>query len=111
MKKIFLADVVEEGVSHDPEIRKQVLLKKGDVPHLTNFSRGRLLPGQAATAHTHPNMFEVFFVESGQGIIRVDQSKQEVQAGVCVVAEPGEEHEIINTGPSELVLFYFGIER
>jgi hypothetical protein len=48
MKRIILADVPEEGVSHNPEIKKQVLLRKGDLPHLTNFSRSRLLPNQSA---------------------------------------------------------------
>jgi quercetin dioxygenase-like cupin family protein len=111
MKKISLADVPAEPVSHNPEITKRVLLRRGDLPHLTNFSRSRLLPGQTASAHAHAGMHEVFFVESGVGMMRVDAREVTLDAGVCVAVEPGESHEIMNTGAAELVLIYFGIEE
>jgi quercetin dioxygenase-like cupin family protein len=111
MKKISLADVPAEPVSHNPEITKRVLLRRGDLPHLTNFSRSRLLPGQTASAHAHAGMHEVFFVESGAGIMRVDAREVTLEAGVCVAVGPGESHEIMNTGAADLVLIYFGIEE
>ena len=107
---ISLADVPESGVSHNPDIKKKVMLRKGDLPHLTNFSWTKLLPGQAASAHQHADMSEVFFVESGRGTIRIDDREHPLEAGVCVAVEPGEVHEIANTGSTELVLIYFGIE-
>jgi quercetin dioxygenase-like cupin family protein len=111
MKQISLADVPAEPVSHNPEITKQVLLRRGDLPHLTNFSRSRLLPGQTARAHAHDGMHEVFFVESGAGTMRVDAREVMLEAGVCVAVEPGESHEIENTGANDLVFIYFGIEE
>ncbi|HEY0003237.1 MAG TPA: cupin domain-containing protein [Pyrinomonadaceae bacterium] len=110
MKIISLADLPEEGVTHNPEIKKRVLLRRGDVAHLTNFTRSELLPGQAASAHSHRDMFEVFFVQSGEGLMRVDDKEYGIEAGVCVTVEPGESHEILNTGAARLVLLYFGIE-
>jgi quercetin dioxygenase-like cupin family protein len=110
MKKVSLASLPAEPVSHNPEITKQVLLRRGDLPHLTNFSRSRLLPGQTAGAHAHAGMHEVFFVESGAGMMRVDDHEIALEAGVCVTVEPGESHEIRNTGAGVLVLIYFGIE-
>ena len=110
MKKISLADLPAEPVSHNPELTKQVLLRRGDLPHLTNFSRSRLPPGQTARAHAHEGMHEVFYVESGAGAMRVDAQEITLEAGVCVAVEPGESHEIENTGAAELVLIYFGIE-
>jgi quercetin dioxygenase-like cupin family protein len=111
MKKISLADVPDEPVSHNPEITKQVMLRRGDLPRLTNFSRSRLLPGQTAGAHAHESMHEVFFVESGAGMMRVDGNEVTLEAGVCVAVEPGESHEIRNTCANDLVLIYFGIEE
>ena len=111
MKIISLKEVAEEGVSHNPEIRKQTLLRKGALPHLLNFARSRLAPGQAASAHRHKDMFEVFFVEAGAGRLKIDGHDQPLEAGTCFVVEPGEEHEIINDGTSDLWLIYFGIEE
>lgn len=109
MRLVSLADLPEEGVSHDPEIRKQVLLRGGDVPHLTALSRARFGPGQATTRHAHADMHEVFFVQEGTGAIRVEGAEHPLSPGVCVVVEPGEAHEVACTGPEELVLLYFGI--
>jgi mannose-6-phosphate isomerase-like protein (cupin superfamily) len=111
MKKVSLADVPEEGVSHDPQIRKRVLLRRGDVPHLTNFTRSRLAPGQVARAHAHADMHEVFYVESGRGAMKIDDQELRLEAGVCVAVAPGERHEITNTGATDLLLIYFGVEE
>lgn len=111
MKIVALSEVPEEGVSHQPEIMKQVMLHKGDLPHLTNFSRARLAPGQIAKEHSHPDKYEVFFVELGHGVIKIEGAEYPLEPGIFVVTEPGERHEIINTGPSGLLLLYFGIER
>jgi quercetin dioxygenase-like cupin family protein len=110
MKRISLADIPEEGVSHNPEIRKQVMLARGAVPHLTNFSRSRLAPGQVARGHKHADMHEVFFVESGTGVINVDGREYTLGKGICVAVEPKETHEVANNGEEDLILVYFGIE-
>ncbi len=55
-------------------------------------------------------MSEVFFVNSGVGVIRIDQQEYDLIPGVCVSVEIGEIHEIINTGTENLILTYFGIQ-
>lgn len=109
MKLTSLSDLPTEFVSHNPEIQKQVMLRPGELPHLTNFSQARLAPGQMALAHHHSDMYEVFFVEAGAGIIIIDRISYPLTAGVCVTVEPGETHEVRNTGNEELVLTYFGL--
>jgi quercetin dioxygenase-like cupin family protein len=110
MKKVSLRELRCEGVSHDPQITKQVMLRRGDLPHLTAFSRAILAPGQTARAHEHQDMFEVFYVEAGTGVMTIDNAPHPFERGVCVVIEPGERHEITNNGRDELVLLYFGVE-
>lgn len=110
MKLTCLTQLSDEAVSHNPAISKRVMLRLGDLPHLTNFSQARFAPGQVAIAHAHTDMYEVFFVESGSGTIRIDQQPYSLTPGVCVAAEPGEVHEVSNTGQEELVLTYFGIQ-
>ena len=109
MKFTSLNQLPEESVVHNPAIKKKVMLRLGDLPHLTNFSQSRFAPGQIAVAHTHKNMAELFFVEAGAGIICIDGKEYPLEPGNCIAVEPGEIHEIVNNGSSELVLTYFGL--
>ena len=109
MKLTSLRDIPEQAVSHNPDIHKKVMLKWGDLPHLTNFSQARFSPGQIAPSHAHSDMCEVFFVESGSGIICINKKDYPLEPGVCVAVDLGEFHEIRNNGSTELVLTYFGL--
>lgn len=109
MKHTSLNELPEQEVSHNPAIKKKVMLKMGDLPHLTNFSQARFAPGQIAAAHAHQDMSEVFFVEAGEGTITIDGKNHLLGPGICIAVEPGEVHEVKNTGKNELVLTYFGL--
>ncbi|MBD3880897.1 cupin domain-containing protein [Phormidium tenue FACHB-886] len=109
MKYTALQHLPAEKVSHNPAIQKKVMLRLGDLPHLTNFSQARFAPGQIAAAHAHQDMCEVFFVESGSGIIQIDGQVYALETGICVAVEPGEVHEVSNPSSEELVLTYFGL--
>ena len=110
MKLTNLSQLPSQQVSHNPEIKKKVMLAFGDLPYLTNFSQAVFAPQQIASKHCHQDMNEVFFVQSGSGIIRVDDRSFTLSPGTCIAVEAGEYHEIVNTGQSELVLTYFGIK-
>lgn len=90
-------------------IRKKVILKGGALPHLTGLSQAYFLPGQAAGAHSHQEMYEVFIIESGNGFIRVEGNEYPLGKGTAVVVYPDEVHEIFNPGHETLVITYFGI--
>ena len=109
MKITTLKTLPVESVSHNAAIKKQVMLRMGDLPHLTNFSQARFQPGQVAKAHAHTDMHEVFFVESGEGAIAIDGVTHALTPGVCVAVAPHESHEVSNTGEEALVLTYFGL--
>ncbi|MDK3159326.1 cupin domain-containing protein [Kamptonema cortianum] len=109
MKLTQLNDLAVEAVSHNPAIQKRVMLRWGDIPHLTNFSQACFAPGQVAPAHAHTDMCEVFFVESGYGTIRIDGQVYPMEPGSCIAIEPLEEHEITNNGSTDLILTYFGL--
>ncbi|MGB5635972.1 MAG: cupin domain-containing protein [Waterburya sp.] len=111
MKITNLSNLPQQAVSHNPEITKKVMLRMGDLPHLTNFSQATFAPGQVASAHSHQDMSEVFFVSGGAGVIRIDQREYDLVPGVCVSVEIGETHEILNTGTENLILTYFGIQN
>jgi quercetin dioxygenase-like cupin family protein len=124
MKFKRLENLPLEPVSHPPQtlagqdhglpiglpITKRVLLRAGELPHLTNFAQAYFEPGQVAAAHAHGDMVEVFWVQEGTGEILVAGQIQPLGPGVCVVVEPGEQHELRNTGEVKLVLLYFGLQ-
>lgn len=109
MKRIRMGELPEQGVSHNARIRKRQILTNGEVGPVTNYARAVFPPGEKAGAHSHDDMAEVFTVESGCGEICIDDVAYTFSAGLTVVVEPGEVHEIINTGDSELVVTYFGV--
>jgi mannose-6-phosphate isomerase-like protein (cupin superfamily) len=110
MKILKFSDIEPLSVSHNPLIQKKVLIEHGEIPKITNFSRSRFPPGEAAPAHAHRDMYEVFLVESGSGVFRIDGTDYQVKAGSCVRVDLHETHEIVNTGEDYLVLTYFGVE-
>ena len=109
MKFVSIENLENEGVSHNREIKKKVMLKRGDLPHLTGFSRAVFIGGQTADAHSHNDMCEVFYVEEGEGLFRINEKEYQLKKGVCIAVEPGERHEIVNIGEADLVILYFGI--
>ncbi|MEM6255955.1 MAG: cupin domain-containing protein [Cyanobacteria bacterium P01_D01_bin.156] len=109
MKRVNLSKLDDQGVSHNAAIRKKVMLQPGEIPHLTNFSQAVFAPGQIAPGHAHDAMHEVFFVSAGTGTMTVNGTAQALSPGVCIWVEPGDIHEVANTGTAPLVLTYFGI--
>lgn len=109
MHRTSLPSLSDEPVSHNPEIRKRVMLRAGMLPPVTQFAEARFQPGQVAPAHAHADMAEVFLVTGGSGTITVDGQVHPLAAGACVAVEPGEVHEIAATGAEPLVLVYFGV--
>lgn len=106
MKVVSLADLPEEGVSHDPQLLKKVMIRNGEVPHIKQLARLRMAAGDVAHAHAHAGEYEIVFVEAGEGIVRVNGRKIRLRQGTCVTFEPKETHEIANPGPADLILLY-----
>lgn len=111
MKIISLSNLPEEGVSHNPEIKKKVILKVGEVPHLVSLSQACLKPGQVVGYHAHDDVYEIFLVERGKGIFCVGKNEYQIEKGVCITVEPGEVHDIKNISSSDLVLNYFTVKK
>jgi mannose-6-phosphate isomerase-like protein (cupin superfamily) len=102
-----LGAIPAEGLSHDPLVRKKVLLRNGEVPQLTNFSQAYFAPGQKTTAHVHKDMWEVYLLEEGEGSIIVNGKSHLLTTGSCIVIAPGELHEF--STKKGMRITYFGI--
>lgn len=109
MKLTTLNELPEQSVSHNPEIKKRVMLTPDELPNITNFSQAIFTPGQTALAHAHETMYEVFYIESGEGKIRINGEDYPLTQGTCVVVEPKEIHEVINDSQNNLVMTVLGV--
>ena len=109
MKIIKLKDAPWGTVSHNPAIKKRVLLNDGEIPGINTLSQAVFRSGDVAYAHAHADMAEVFMVTFGTGVIRLNGKEYPIHPDVVVVAEPGDTHEIANTGNEDLILTYFSV--
>ncbi|OVE82520.1 hypothetical protein BVY03_00775, partial [bacterium K02(2017)] len=67
-----LLEIPPENVSHNSKIKKQVLLKNNIIPNMTQFAISTFPPGEIAFTHSHQDMNEIFYVQSGNGLAIVD---------------------------------------
>ncbi|KAF9965899.1 hypothetical protein BGZ70_003853 [Mortierella alpina] len=109
MKVTSLDSLPVAYISHDSTVEKKVLLKMGEVPHVSQLAVATLKPGELASKHDHKDMTETFHFQAGSGEMEVDDKVFEVKAGTTVTVFPNEAHEIRNTGSENLVIIYFGI--
>ena len=67
------------------------------------FARAVLKPGCSVGSHTHQGDMEVCYFLSGRGFVVEDGRETAVSAGDLNVVRAGENHEIRNPGPEDLV--------
>ncbi len=111
MKITSLKTIPEVETSHNKDIKKRVMISKGAMPLVTQIAQVVFKPGQIAEKHIHDDMFETFYIERGEGIVAIDDTNVALEKGMCVTVEPGEAHELKNTGKEELVVLVFGLKN
>lgn len=111
MKIVELDDIRPEGLSHDPDIIKRVLLSEDDLPASVRLSHAVFKPGQKASAHAHEGLCEVFYLLAGSGDIIVDGVTHSLKQGSCFRVDAGETHELRNSGENDMSLLYFGLHQ
>ena len=62
----------------------------------------RFLPGETLGKHLHEHVEETFHFTCGSGEIAVNGVEYDIQPGDAFRIEPGETHDIINTGDTPL---------
>lgn len=109
MKITHLNDLPEVGVSHNPNIKKKVILDKGYIPKLMTFGQATFKHGQMVEPHAHETMFEVFYIEKGKAEFIVNDVKIVLSPGDSITIEPGEKHAQSNPFDEDVTWLYFGI--
>ena len=55
-------------------------------------------------------MTEVFYIQFGEGAIKVDDKVLPLNTGDCITVAPGEKHELVNMGVDDMIVTYFGVK-
>jgi quercetin dioxygenase-like cupin family protein len=78
--------------AHGDHIYKELLLKGGIVPGLTQVAVSTIAPASDIETHHHPTMWEFFFVLSGEATYVLDGEEFQVGPGDLFVVPPGGRH-------------------
>ncbi|WP_221030592.1 cupin domain-containing protein [Actomonas aquatica] len=74
--------------------------------HPFDLEHGKLPPGKSGCPfHTHGAQWELFVILSGEGTVRHGAQRTAVRAGHVILHPPGEAHQLINTGATDLTYF------
>ena len=65
-----------------------------------------LHPGEECEPDIHPDASEIYYVVSGQGILRLGEDKYEVRKGMTIYIPMGVEHQTFNTGEEDLCYYW-----
>jgi quercetin dioxygenase-like cupin family protein len=110
--KILSPSKLKPGpISNSKTIFKKVFAKKGFIPTVTQIAQVEFKPGDIAPEHKHKDMYEIFYVVSGQGIVKMTGKLNQIKTGDTVIIEPNEPHEFLNTSDKNLSMFYFGVVK
>ncbi len=91
--KIFYLDKTQfEPISHDPQLKKQVLMRDR-LSCVNHISHTILQPGNRALEHVH-NDIEVFYCIRGASVFLINGQRVPVKKGTLLYVEPGEPHAI-----------------
>jgi quercetin dioxygenase-like cupin family protein len=103
MRHIKLCDISPEPVSHDPELKKQVLLRQLGL--LQGLSRALLGEGSEASEHAHPGAYEVLYLIRGRVEFTVEGRTLMLGPQELLVLEPGERHSLRVLQEAEFLYF------
>jgi quercetin dioxygenase-like cupin family protein len=106
MKYVSLSELSSQPTIHNAG-KKKVMIKSGFINLLQQFAQVEFQPGEVTDEHMHPDMYEVYLVEKGEGKIYINGKEYALSPGVCITVEPGENHYVSNTEKNTLVLTYF----
>ncbi len=106
-------DVPEEVTAHGPELptRKRVLLRRGEVPHITQLATSRSWDecDTSHDPHVHPTMWEIYVVRAGRATFTIGGEVHEAGPGSFLAVPPKTTH-TYRVAPGEVLeLLYFGV--
>ncbi len=73
----------------------------------TRFQIVKFGPGSKIGPHYHQKACEIFYVRSGNGILKINRKKFLLSPDEIFFIEPGDSHALENNGEEDLILLIF----
>lgn len=110
MKLYSLNETPLKPVSHDPALKKKVIMGSGVLPCVRHVSHIVLETGSKAAVHEHENASEVFYCIRGKVRFRINGQDTLLSKDQLLIVESGDIHSIEET-PEETELLYLMVEH
>lgn len=78
-------------------------------PVLWSFGVATVNPGGEIGRHAHPDREELFYVQSGRGVLETDTEAIEVYPGTAAWFPVGCQHRVVNHGSEPVVVIFVGL--
>ncbi len=93
----------QEIIAGDNTILREILSPYKDGINIRySIAHAKVKPGETTFAHKLKSS-EVYFILQGEGIMRIDDEKEQVFTGYAIYISPNSTQQITNTGQDELI--------
>ena len=96
-------DRVPSFATKDGSEIRELLAHRNSCIRNQSLAEARLAPGASTAPHYHPLTEEIYYILSGQGLMKIGDETSQVGPGDAIGIPPGAPHKITNTGTTTLV--------
>ncbi len=96
-------NAVPAFTTKDGSTIREILAPRNSAIARQSLAEATVAVGQTTDAHLHPNAEEIYYVLSGEGLMRIGAEERAVGPGDGIAIPPGSPHQIRNTGQADLV--------
>jgi len=100
---IINRDRVTAFTTKDSSTIREILAPRNSCIVRQSLAEANLGPGASTQAHFHPDTEEIYYVLHGSGTMAIVDERCSVGAGDAIAIRAGDRHQILNTGPEDLV--------
>jgi mannose-6-phosphate isomerase-like protein (cupin superfamily) len=90
-------------ITKDGSTIREILAYRNAVIRNQSLAEAIVPPGITTTAHYHPKTEEIYYILTGEGVVRVGEFERSVGPGDAIPIPPSTPHQIRNAGGSDLV--------
>lgn len=101
---ILNLEAAEPFITADSSTIRELLNPRNSELRNQSLAEAALEPGRSTIEHYHPKAEEIYFITTGEALMRIEDVECPVRAGDAIAIPAGQRHKITNTGTGTLHL-------